>query len=384
MASSIETTRWSKCIPESIELRNKRSPTDVLTNFFHNVIPIFFQKKFTEFGLTKLLVNCFAMVSGSILLFFKPFLLWKYYIIWSKIKIIKYEKSNGTCFLEVFESFNSSPAQLETKSIKVLVFVHGGGWGSGAPYLYRLFIENTAKIFNAKAILVGYPTYPALNINNQSDMVISALTFIQENLEDEFIKTFPQNARVLNGIKPECQYILMGHSSGANICALALNKLASYGADIISPKVDYFIGLSGVYDIAKHYFWEKDRGVHTISPMHLAAVKFDNFANCSPTSYLRKSYTFGDGDGDGAVFTVDKNLYPTVFLLHGSHDTTVPPQSSREYAEALMLHDIKVHTAYPEYSHLNPISELSTGTDLATSRTATSDVFQYFANLIAD
>jgi alpha-beta hydrolase superfamily lysophospholipase len=60
----------------------------------------------------------------------------------------------------------------------------------------------------------------------------------------------------------EDQYILMGHSSGANICGLALNQMAENR--FANCHIDYFIGLSGVYDIGQHYLWERDRGVHEI------------------------------------------------------------------------------------------------------------------------
>ena len=50
-------------------------------------------------------------------------------------------------------------------------------------------------------------------------------------------------------------YYLIGHSSGANLCALALLHAANR-CEHITQK---FIGFNGVYDIGKHFSFEKTR-----------------------------------------------------------------------------------------------------------------------------
>jgi hypothetical protein len=47
-----------------------------------------------------------------------------------------------------------------------------------------------------------------------------------------------------------------------------------------------FVGVTGVYDIAKHYAYEKDRGVHSLSTMLPAMGGFDQFAANSPSVIL--------------------------------------------------------------------------------------------------
>jgi hypothetical protein len=47
-----------------------------------------------------------------------------------------------------------------------------------------------------------------------------------------------------------------------------------------------FVGVTGVYDIAKHYAYEKDRGVHSLSTMLPAMGGFQQFAANSPSVVL--------------------------------------------------------------------------------------------------
>ena len=67
--------------------------------------------------------------------------------------------------------------------------------------------------------------------------------------------------------------VVIGHSSGAHISALHLltgcapATCRGGGEDKKEGRILGFIGLSGVYDIGKHYLHEKQRGVHEISAL---------------------------------------------------------------------------------------------------------------------
>jgi hypothetical protein len=95
--------------------------------------------------------------------------------------------------------------------------------------------------------------------------------------------------------------------------------------------------------------------------MGKAATNIENFANCSPTIQLRRSFSFTEGSNLSASNNNNNNnnnnnkrsksghdFNAKVLLLHGVFDCTVPVTSTIEYAESLRLHDIEVHTAYPE------------------------------------
>jgi hypothetical protein len=47
-----------------------------------------------------------------------------------------------------------------------------------------------------------------------------------------------------------------------------------------------FVAITGVYDIAKHYSYEKERGVHELSTMKRAMGGFEGFAAMSPAVIL--------------------------------------------------------------------------------------------------
>eukprot|EP00850_Spirogloea_muscicola_P005946 SM000028S10040 [mRNA] locus=s28:61580:64225:+ [translate_table: standard] len=93
---------------------------------------------------------------------------------------------------------------------------------------------------------------------------------------------------------------LMGHSSGAHICAMllwqrcsrglaadrdagALSACASASASLDARQPNRFVGLSGVYNIAEHLMHERKRGVASISCMTPATGGEPNFAAMSPS-----------------------------------------------------------------------------------------------------
>ena len=52
----------------------------------------------------------------------------------------------------------------------VLIFVHGGAWGSGMPWMYLLVAVGMSKCINAStAIIIEYPVYPDSFICDQAD-----------------------------------------------------------------------------------------------------------------------------------------------------------------------------------------------------------------------
>lgn len=107
---------------------------------------------------------------------------------------------------------------------------------------------------------------------------------------------------------PLLQVSLVGHSAGAQLCMMALLQRAqaahaaaagSNGRQQPNPAPpqqqqqpthlqmpQQFVGVTGVYDIAKHYAYEKDRGVHSLSTMLPAMGGFQAFAANSPSVIL--------------------------------------------------------------------------------------------------
>ncbi|KAJ1634088.1 Alpha/Beta hydrolase protein [Pavlovales sp. CCMP2436] len=165
----------------------------------------------------------------------------------------------------------------------VVLFMHGGAWGSGSRLIYRL-VGPRLSAEGFTCILVGYRRYPRASIDEQVDD------------SAEF------------GGRPRH---LWGHSSGAHVCAS------------MAPLCDSFTGVAGVYNIASHFEFERSRGVHEVSPMKPAAGGPAGFASASPATIASQLLA------DQVV------LLPHVLLVHGTDDSTVPYESSVRMAEAL-------------------------------------------------
>ena len=237
---------------------------------------------------------------------------------------------------------------------RIVLFVHGGAWGSGKPWMYRLSAAGLAKCVDAEVVvLIQYKVFPHNHILEQRDDIMNAIDFIKSS--NKWKPEWLQNA------DGDVRLILSGHSSGANISALAIFKAMEDGYRL----VDDFIGLSGVFHLYKHYLWEKARGVHLISPMRGAAEQAGGFELCSPTRMLQSKYENAEGrnedrrDGRNSL-TSQRNLLPEIFILHGVDDRTVPVSSSLEFATELTLKGIQVEKAFLQgMDHATPVMELA-------------------------
>jgi acetyl esterase/lipase len=58
----------------------------------------------------------------------------------------------------VADSSSSSDGD-RTQPARTLVFVHGGAWGSGKPWMYRLLADRLSNV-GYTVVLIGYRTWP--------------------------------------------------------------------------------------------------------------------------------------------------------------------------------------------------------------------------------
>jgi hypothetical protein len=282
-------------------------------------------------------------------------------------------------------SFSSSNNPLNHD--KVLIFVHGGAWGSGFPSMYLLSITPFINM-GYTCCVVGYRTYPDAGCIEQAQDVVTAIRHIQSTMGNERRKQQQQQQQQQQQIPDEAvvseyDYTLLSHSSGTHICSLAFVK-GMFSPPMTSPpmlttptatsvqqsqrysgttgRINRFIGLAGVFDIRKHYQFEQRRGVARFSPMAPA---------CSSNS-LRRLYGGGGGGGGsgGHLLTAwransplhclekkeeEKTLVSTTkmfsmmenddisscsfpqecIFLHGALDTTCPATYTTEFGNAL-------------------------------------------------
>lgn len=209
----------------------------------------------------------------------------------------------------------------------LIFFVHGGAWGSGSPKMYRL----AAKAFLERGMavaVVGYRTYPEGDTQTQV-----------EDLELAAAQLTNQYPNLCLG-DSELGVIIIGHSSGAHVCSMmmverlrAKLELDCVGVDAThgSMKIDSFIGISGPYDIARHFDYEASRGLEELSPMQPACGGKEGFAQNSPTRELQKLLSQCSQE---EIEAIDAKL-PRVALCHGRDDNIVPMQSTEEAVSEL-------------------------------------------------
>ena len=315
-------------------------------------LPISLIYKLRDSGVINILNDVMVSFIGIGLLFTKPSLLLDFLTLSKKIKIFKYGNSRQK-YLEIFNTNINKNKDNNDNDINkdILLFVHGGAWGSGKPWMYRLIASGLAILLNCKkCIVIGYPVYPYGSILDQASCIYESIKYIKNNEKEILIDDNYDNVNN--------NYILCGHSSGSNICALAiLNSIANRDK---LKLVETFIGLSGPYDIEKHYLWESARRVHEISPMKPAACDINNFYKCSPTILLQRNILtiFGSNNNNTNTEIYEeevKRLFPFTVLVHGIQDDIVPYTSTSEFSEQLTRKKVSNELIYFNGDHANPI-----------------------------
>lgn len=227
-------------------------------------------------------------------------------------------------------------------------FVHGGAWGSGMPWMYRLCASPFLNDNFAVAI-VGYRTYPDGDVQDQVNDLEAAA--------EALVSTYPELGCAQRG-RSKDEWLgntIIGHSSGAHISLLMLvQRIAKFqeemsGGDVSSSSgssssylhFDQFIGLSGVYSISHHFDYEAGRGVEELSPMKPACgFTRDSFDHYSPAILLKSLYgitnrNHPDSCQEDCTDEIIAKYMPNVLLIHGVDDTTVPFTSTSEVAQIL-------------------------------------------------
>eukprot|EP00546_Thalassionema_frauenfeldii_P016701 CAMPEP_0178895684 /NCGR_PEP_ID=MMETSP0786-20121207/726_1 /TAXON_ID=186022 /ORGANISM="Thalassionema frauenfeldii, Strain CCMP 1798" /LENGTH=360 /DNA_ID=CAMNT_0020565947 /DNA_START=129 /DNA_END=1208 /DNA_ORIENTATION=+ len=204
-------------------------------------------------------------------------------------------------------------------STPLIVFVHGGAWGTGFPTMYRLtalpFLEKGYRV-----AILGYRLYPDVLLQGQVDDIALGVA----HLSNQY------------GNAPS---IMIGHSSGAHTSVLAQMQ-----GKLDSSNVIGLIGMAGVYNIEQHYEFECLRGVDQISPMKpCCGSTVDNFRQSSPM-YINSTST------------------RPLLLLHGVNDTVSLPRESIILQEALFSKKNNVELALLDgVDHQDIVLQLALG-----------------------
>ena len=136
----------------------------------------------------------------------------------------------------------------------LILYVHGGSWGQGAPWNYALMARRLLDGGAARVAVAQYGLFPAADVDEMVGDLDAALRWAEAEAGGSEVR-------------------LVGQSAGAHLCA-ALARAARRRRALRGEPVGWlpskFVALSGVYDIAAHFAHENTRLVHWLSPMWLA------------------------------------------------------------------------------------------------------------------
>lgn len=201
------------------------------------------------------------------------------------------------------------PSQ-ERSSRRLIFFLHGGAWGSGFAWMYRLVVVPFLEMGWAVA-LPNYRTYPDGMVQDQIHDVELAASELQKK----------------HG--PFEKVLLMGHSSAAHTALLMLVQRLVAPAAAPTLHFDAFLGLSGPYKIADHFAFEASRGLEEFSPMKpVCGSSPAAFRHSSPC--LRLLDESGKSNQQNPSWRV-----PPITLMHGMDDSTVPFTATCDAARLL-------------------------------------------------
>ncbi|CAM9169542.1 unnamed protein product [Ectocarpus sp. 4 AP-2014] len=276
------------------------------TGFLHRVLPVSAQRSFRD-GAFRAVSDGGVAVAAGVSAVFRPGLAARFLSAGRRREDHKYGGHPRQVIEVVHPVRDDGPSRSavgDDERPKLIVFVHGGAWGSGSTWMYRLMVERLShshhpRLRSYSVASVGYRVHPDADTDGQVNDLAEAMRWISRNTGTI-------------GFDRDPEVYLMGHSSGAHIGMLYLVQQAEekgkaeaedaaranaptalpnmpgggggHGSvdnmgdgDVIGEDggrqlaVEGFIGLSGVYDVHRHYLYESwSRGVHEVSPMKAA------------------------------------------------------------------------------------------------------------------
>ena len=352
-------------------------PSDRLTRYLGATLPLTWQNKGRDSGTFGTIADALVTCSIPMAAIANPQAAIQFLKLTKNLKRIYYG-NHPSNYIDLFFPENCTEEQCDG----LLFFVHGGAWGSGKPWFYRLvatpFLEQQMSMVVA---IVGYRVYPY-------SQTVDEQVYDLECASKKLAELYP-NLCGMNRTKRSIGTCVMGHSSGAHIALLMIverlkrqvqrqqqepsstvtgistsSSLSKNGNDIIATMpIDAFVGLSGPYDINHHFCYEASRGVEEISPMKAAnGYSRSMFQYNSPCQRLKDF--LATIDESNPELSVDKFL-PPMALICGVEDVTVPFTATSEAANVLRscgLSRSRVEEIYvPQVGHQEDIVQVMLG-----------------------
>jgi prenylcysteine alpha-carboxyl methylesterase len=215
------------------------------------------------------------------------------------------------------------------KSRPVIVFMYGGGWGSGSKRLYA----PVAHTLSENGYVVVVPDYSIYPKGTAEDMIYDT---------EKVIEWVMAHIEEYGG--DSSNIVLVSHSAGAHLSVLTIVNHAIRGVQLQARqrslsssemtkessqlhKIRGMVMLSGPYDISDHYIFESERGVEEISCMgRLFGNSKELFDKHSPIKLLDREIINGP---------LKEYLPRSWLLLHSLQDKIVPFISSSKLYDRL-------------------------------------------------
>jgi acetyl esterase/lipase len=230
----------------------------------------------------------------------------------------------------------------DRRELPVCVYVHGGGWTGGDPQRQARDLYHTLALAGWAVVSIRYPFTPSVTVEEQIETVRTAVRWVRSDL-------------AAHGLEPT-DVVLAGGSAGGHLAAMAT---LTAGAD--DERVAACVGIYGVYDMAnrnrKRAHWDKTRNEVMLST-------YDE----EPERYR-------------AVSPIDRvhGDTPPFLIVHGTHDTLVPPGEGEQFVEVLRAADRPVDYV-PVYGAQHAFDALSS----ITSRTGAAVVRDWLSSTVRE
>lgn len=186
----------------------------------------------------------------------------------------------------------------DRRDLPVMVYVHGGGWTGGDPQRQARDLYHALALAGWAVVSIRYPFTPDVDVEDQIETVRAAVRWVRRDLAEHGVVA--------------THVVLAGGSAGGHLAAMAT---LTAGHD--DEQVAACVGLYGVYDMANRNRtrapWAKTRDV-----------------------VMRASYA-DQPDRYHAVSPIDQvhDATPPILVVHGTHDTLVPPAEGEQFVEVL-------------------------------------------------
>lgn len=216
----------------------------------------------------------------------------------------------------------------DRRDLPVLVYVHGGGWTGGDPQRQARDLYHALALDGWAAVGIRYPFTPEVEVEDQIAVVRDAVRWARTGLAEHGVSA--------------TAVVLAGGSAGGHLATMA-----ALTAEDEDERVAACVGMYGIYDMANRNrtraHWAKIRNEVMRSSVD---EQPERYRSVSPIDRVHPDT-------------------PPFLIVHGTHDTLVPPGEGAQYVDALRAQNrpvdfVEVYGAQHAFDALSGITSRTT------------------------